>query len=130
MSSSRTETDLGTLLLTILDNVGLAVTVIDQQGKVAFANKKARTMWGEHSVVPGVSFAQWRSSFLVQDRQGRDIPTENAPIFRALTGENVESQDFRVTLPDGSVRWMHAISERFSVFGISGVLVITADETE
>jgi signal transduction histidine kinase len=130
MSSSQTETDLGALLLTILDNVGLAVTVIDQQGKIAFANKKARTMWGEYSVVPGVAFEQWRNSYRVQDSQGRDILTENAPIFRALTGENIESQDVRVTLPDGSVRWMHAISERFSVFGISGLLVITADETE
>jgi two-component system cell cycle sensor histidine kinase/response regulator CckA len=130
MSPLLTQTDPGTLLLTILDNVGLAVTVVDQQGKVAFANKKALTMWGEHSVVPGVSFAEWRSSYLVQDRQGRDIPNENAPIFRALAGEDVGSQDVRVTLPDGSVRWMHAISERFSVFGINGVLVITVDETE
>jgi PAS domain S-box-containing protein len=131
MSSSLTETDPGTLLLTILDNVGLAVAVVDEQGKIAFANKKARTMWGEHSVVPGASFAQWRSSYRVQDKHGRDIPTENAPILRALkSGEAIESQDFRVTLPDGSVKWMHAISERFSVLGITGVLIITADETE
>jgi signal transduction histidine kinase len=130
MSSALTETDPGTFLLTILDNVGLAVTVVDQQGKVAFANKKALTMWGEHSVVPGVPFAEWRSSYRVQDRHGRDIPVENAQIFRVLMGEDVGSQDFRVTLPDGSVKWMHAFSERFSVLGITGVLVITADETE
>lgn len=130
MSSSPTKTDPGTLLLTILDNAGLAVTVVDEQGKVAFANKKALTMWGEHSVVPGASFAEWRSSYRVQDRHGRDIPPESALIMRALAGENLGPRDLRVILPDGSVKWLHAISERFSVLGISGVLVITEDETE
>lgn len=130
MSSSLTQADPGTLLLTILDNVGLALTVVDVQGKIAFANKKALTMWGEHSVAPGVNFLQWRSSYRVQDRHGREIPTESAPILRALTGEDVGPRDLRVILPDGTVRWMHAISERFSVLGITGVLIIMADETE
>jgi two-component system, cell cycle sensor histidine kinase and response regulator CckA len=130
MSFSPTETDPGSLLLAILDSVGLSVAVIDEHGKIAFANKKALTMWGEHSVVPGASFAQWRSSYRFQDRHGQDIPIENASILRALTGEKIEPLDFRVILPDGTVRWMHAISERFSVLGITGVLIIMADETE
>jgi signal transduction histidine kinase len=130
MPSTVTETDPGTLLLTVLDNVGLAVAVVDEQGKIAFANKKALTMWGPHSVVAGASFAQWRSSYRVQDWYGQDIPTENAPILRALAGENIGRRDFRVTLPDGDIKWMHAISERFSVFGITGVLLIMSDETE
>jgi two-component system cell cycle sensor histidine kinase/response regulator CckA len=130
MSSSLTETDPGTLLLTVLDNVGLAVGVVNEQGKFVFANKKALTMWGEHSVVPGRSFVQWRSSYRVQDRHGQDIPPEKAPILRVLAGENVEPQDLRVIFPDGSVKWMHMISERFSVFGITGFLIVMADETE
>jgi signal transduction histidine kinase len=130
MSFTLAKTDPGTLLLTILDNVGLALTVVDEQGMIAFANKKALTMWGEHSVIPGISYARWRNAYRVQDRHGRDIPTEDAPIFRALTGENVGPLDFRVTLPDGSVEWMHVISEKFSIFGITGILIIMADETE
>jgi signal transduction histidine kinase len=130
MSPLVAETDPGTLLLTVLENVGLAVAVVDEQGKIAFANKKALTMWGPHSVVAGASFAQWRSSYRVQDWQGQDIPIENAPILRALTGENIGPRDFRVTLPDGDVKWMHAICERFSVYGITGLLLIMADETE
>jgi PAS domain-containing protein len=90
MSSALTDTDPGSLLLAILDNVGLSVAVIDEHGKIAFANKRALTMWGEHSVVPGASFAQWRSSYRFQDRHGQDIPIENASIFRALTGEKIE----------------------------------------
>src|SRR5215472_6699043 len=130
MSSSLTSTDPGTLLVAVLDNVGLALAVVDQDGKIAFANKKARTIWGEHSVVPGVSFVQWRSSFRVQDRRGRDIPPEDAAIHRVLARETLGPQDLRIILPDGSVRWMHVISEPFSVFGIAGVLIIMADETE
>jgi two-component system, cell cycle sensor histidine kinase and response regulator CckA len=130
MSFSPTETDPGSLLLAILDNIGLSVAVIDEQGKIAFANKKALTMWGDHSVIPGASFATWRSSYRVQDIHGQDIPIESASIPRALTGEKIGPLDFRVILPDGTVRWMHGISERFSVLGISGVLVVMADETE
>jgi PAS domain S-box-containing protein len=125
-----TKTDPGTLLLAVLENVGLGVAVIDEQGKIAFANKKALTMWGDYSVVRGASFVEWRSSYRFQDRDGRDIPTEKASMLRALAGESIEPQDFRVILPDGSVKWMHAVSERFSIFGITGVLVIVADETD
>src|SRR5215471_11079653 len=114
MSSSLTGTDPGTLLLTILDNVGLSLAVLDEQGKIVFANRKALTMWGPHSVVQGIPFAQWRSAYRVQDRYGKDVPIENAPILQVLAGEDVGPQDFRVILPDGSVRWMHTIGEKFS----------------
>ena len=130
MPSSLTETDPGSLLLAVLENVGLALAVINEEGKIAFANKKARTMWGEHSVAPGISFIEWRSAYRIQDREGRDIPVESASILRALAGETIPPQDFRIILPDGSVKWMHAISDRFSVFGITGVLIIMAEETE
>ena len=130
MQSSLTATDPGTLLLTILDNVGLALAVLDEQGKIVFANRKALTMWGQHSVVQGAFFAEWRSSYRVQDRNGKDVPIENAPILHVLAGKDIGPQDFRVVLPDESVKWMHTISERFSVLGVSGILVIMADETE
>lgn len=39
-------------------------------------------------------------------------------------------RELRVIFPDGSVKWMQAFSERFSVFGITGVLIMMADETE
>jgi len=130
LSSSPPKTDPGALLLAILDHIGLAVAVIDEQGKIVLANPKALTMWGEYSVVQGMSFAEWRSSYRVQDRQGRDIPIENAPILRVLAGEDIGPRDVRVILPDGKVRWVHAISERFSVFGMNGIFVVMMDETE
>lgn len=128
--SSLTETDPGTLLLAILDNVGLSVAVIDEHGKIAYANKKARTMWGEYSIFPGGSFAQWRGSYRFLDSLGGDVPFEKAVIPRALKGEKIQPFDYQVILPDGTVKWMHETIERFSVFGITGLLVIMADETE
>ena len=127
--SSFIENDPGTFLLTILDNVGLSVAVIDEHENIAYANKKARTMWGEH-LVPGVSFAQWRGSCRFHDSHGRSVPIESALVPRALKGEKIPPSDFRLTLPDGSVKWMHETIERFSVFGITGLLVILSDETE
>jgi signal transduction histidine kinase len=132
MPPSPTSTDPGTLLLAVLENAGLALAVVDEQGKIAFANKEALTMWGEHSLSLGASLAQWRSQYRVQDSDGQEIPTAetSATILRTLAGDNPGPRDLRITLPDGTVRWIHVISERFSVFGITGVLIITADETE
>lgn len=124
------QTDPGTLLLAILEDVGFAVVVIDELGKIALANKRALTMWGEHSPVQGASLLEWRSLFRIQDKHGRDVPAEDAFIWRAWNKETVSSEDFRTTLPDGSVRWLHVIRQKFSVLGITGILVIADDETE
>jgi two-component system, cell cycle sensor histidine kinase and response regulator CckA len=132
MPPSPTSTDPGTLLLAVLENAGLALAVVDEEGTIVFANKKALTMWGEHSISVGASLEEWRSLYRIQDSHGRDVPPENtsANILRTLTGDNPAPRDLRVILPDGTVKWVHVISERFSVFGISGVLIIMADETE
>jgi two-component system cell cycle sensor histidine kinase/response regulator CckA len=50
--------------------------------------------------------------------------------MRALTGEATSPQDFRVTLPDGSVKWVHGAGHHFSILGLEGMLVILTDETE
>ena len=131
MSSTLTERDPGTLLLAILENVGLAVIIVDERERIAFANSKALAMWGgDHSAFQGASFREWRSAYRVQDVHGRDVPIEEALAFRTLAGEEVAPHDFRVILPDGSIRWMHSIHQRFSVFGIKGAMVIVSDETE
>jgi hypothetical protein len=35
-----------------------------------------------------------------------------------------------VTLPDGSVKWLHAAAHCFSVLGLTGAFIVVADETE
>jgi two-component system, cell cycle sensor histidine kinase and response regulator CckA len=119
-----------TLLQTILDSVGVALAVIDKAGRFVFTNQAARDMLGHSADPNGMSVLEWRRSCRFQDYQGREIPAEEAPILRALSGEYVEPQDVRITLPDGRRKWLHAASHQFSVLGLSGVLVVITDETE
>src|SRR5262249_3545643 len=118
------------LLQSVLDGVGVALVVIDRERRFVFANQSAHTMLAIPQDMHGLSVADWRRNYKVQDTQGREIPIEHAPITRALAGEPVEPQDVRLTLPDGRVKWIHAASLPFSVLGLDGVFVILTDETE
>lgn len=111
----------------VLDNVGVALAVIDHEHRFVYTNQAALDMFGATENLP---FAKWRRDYKIQDSQGREIPAGQAPILRALAGEEVEPHDVRVTLPDGRVKWLHGAGHRFSVLGLTGVLVIVTDETE
>jgi signal transduction histidine kinase len=87
-------------------------------------------IFGEENPIQGIPFAEWRRSYRFQDSQGRDIPSEQCALARLLAGEAVEAQDLRVILPDGRRKWLHAAGHRFSVLGLTGVLLVIADETE
>jgi two-component system, cell cycle sensor histidine kinase and response regulator CckA len=118
------------LLPGVLDNVNVALIVVDAEGRMVFHNQAALQLFGRAEAMSGLSFSELRLDYLVRDEQGRPVPLEEAPIMRALAGEEVPPQYNDVTLPDGRRRWLHAASHRFSVFGITGVFVIIADETE
>jgi signal transduction histidine kinase len=94
------------------------------------ANQAALRILGEKEFREGLTFAEWRRSYRIQDPEGRDIPVEECALTRLLAGEPVEAQDLRVILPDGRCKWLHAAGHRFSVLGLSGVLVVICDETE
>src|SRR5215472_17168641 len=118
------------LLQTVLDNVGVALAVIDREGRFVFTNQAALKMLGVTGDLNGVSWLEWRRRYLFRDQQGRPFPAEHAPIVRLLAGEEVEPQEVGVTLPDGSFKWLHAAAHPFSILGMSGVFMIIADETE
>jgi two-component system cell cycle sensor histidine kinase/response regulator CckA len=118
------------LLPGVLDHVNVALVVIDAEGTLVFHNQAALQLFGRAEAVSGLSFSELRRDYLVRDEQGRPVPLEQAPIMRALAGEEVPPQYVDVTLPDGRSRWLHIASHRFSVYGITGVFVIVADETE
>jgi two-component system, cell cycle sensor histidine kinase and response regulator CckA len=115
------------VLKAVLDDVGVALAVIDREHGFVYTNQAALNMFGATEDLP---FAEWRRDYQIQDSQGREIPAGKAPILRALAGEEVEPNDFRVTLPNGRVKWLHGAGHRFSVLGLTGVLVIVTDETE
>jgi two-component system, cell cycle sensor histidine kinase and response regulator CckA len=115
------------VLKSVLDDVGVALAVIDHQHKFLYTNQAAFDMFGATENLP---FAEWRRDYKFHDNQGREIPAGQAPLLRALAGEEVAPHEVRATLPDGSVRWLHAAAHRFSVLGFTGVFVVVTDETE
>ena len=113
-----------------LDDVGVALAIVDNIGRVVLANRAALRMFGEEDLVPGIFFSEWRRSFRFLDSQGRDIPLEKCGLLRLLAGQPIEPQDLHVILPDGRRKWLHASGYQFSVMGLAGVLIVVADETE
>jgi two-component system, cell cycle sensor histidine kinase and response regulator CckA len=118
------------LLQAVLDRVGVALAIVDKDGRFVFTNKAALSMFGVQGELNGVSLVEWRQNYRFQDSQGRDIPPENAPLMRALAGQPVGPQYFLVTLPDGRRKWFHAAGHPFSVLGLTGIFIVTTDETE
>jgi PAS domain S-box-containing protein len=115
------------LLQAVLDDIGVAVAVIDNQHRFVFTNKAAREMFG---ATENLSVAEWRRAYKVHDRQGRRILAGRGPVAQALAGVVVQPHEVRVTRPDGSIKWLHVAAHPFSVMGLAGVLVFIADETE
>jgi PAS domain S-box-containing protein len=116
------------LLQSVLDDVGVALAIIDNQRRFVFTNQAARDLFG---AADNLSVEEWRRrNYKVHDSEGREIPPGQAPIGRALAGEEVEPHEVRVTRPDGTVKWLHVAAHPFSVLGLTGVLVVIADETE
>jgi two-component system, cell cycle sensor histidine kinase and response regulator CckA len=114
------------LFKSVLDNVGVALAVIDQQGFV-YTNRAAFSMFGATENRP---FADWRSDYKFQDDLGQEISAGHSPILRALAGEEVKPHDVRVVPPDGHAKWLHVAAQRFEVLGLTGVFVVATDETE
>lgn len=119
-----------TFLSGVLDDVGVALVVVDGQDCSTLTNQAARQILGHPERLDGISLEEWRRDYVFRDDQGRPIPTELAPIVRALAGEQVPPQDIDVTLPDGRRKYLHAAGHPFSVFGVTGLFVIITDETE
>ena len=119
-----------TFLSAVLDDVGVALVVVDEEGRFALTNQAALDILGHPERLDGISLEEWRRDYVFRDDQGRPIPTELAPIVRALAGEQIPPQDIDVTLPDGRRKYLHAAGHPFSVFGVTGLFVIITDETE
>src|SRR5262249_1612328 len=112
----------------VLDDVGIALMIVDNIGRMVLANRVALRTFGEDDLVPGGSFTEWRHTFRFQDSEGRDIPVEECALMRLLGGQPMEPQDLHIILPDGPRKWLHASGYQFSVVGLTGILVAIADE--
>jgi two-component system cell cycle sensor histidine kinase/response regulator CckA len=117
------------LLQTVFEEIGVAIAVIDRQGKVAFANRTALDLAGIKEEEKAPSFEEWRRSYRFENSLGHEISLEDSAVMRALKGEHVESQEVRFKCPDGTTKWLLTWAYPFSAMGLAGVLAIVVDET-
>ena len=77
------------LLETIFEEIGVALSVVDQQQKLVFANKIAMELLG--GAERPATFQEWHKHYRLEDPEGREIRLENSPAMRALRGEQVDA---------------------------------------
>jgi two-component system cell cycle sensor histidine kinase/response regulator CckA len=118
------------LLQAVFEHVGVAILVVNDEGRIVYANRVVYSILGKDRDLPGMRIQDLSEHFRFQDSSGRDIPLSESAVMRVLAGElHVESRDLRLMLPDGRCKWLHNSVHRFSIMGLSGVLVIMTDET-
>lgn len=117
------------LLQTIFEDIGVGVAVIDRDAKLVFANRTALEMFGAKAEPTDVLFQDWRRNFHFEDSRGKEIPLERSAITRAMRGERLASEEFRVTMPDGSSKWMLVWAYQFCAMGLDGVMALIIDQT-
>jgi signal transduction histidine kinase len=120
------------LLEMILNNVHIAAAAVDAQHRIIYANDLALKVMGipRTTVDSQVRVEDLFRNYRHFDLRGHYVPVAHLPVMRTLAGEDVSPCDLRVVLPDGRSRWLHITNHRFSVLGLSGVLVVATDETQ
>lgn len=122
------------LLQSVFDNVGAALLVIDSEGRLVFVNRAFATLFGEDLGQAPIHVKDrvrllLAQGYRFQDCHGKEQVVDGSQVMRVLAGEQVQSRDFRVIFPDGNWKWIHFSAHRFSIVGLTGVLVIATDET-
>jgi two-component system, cell cycle sensor histidine kinase and response regulator CckA len=116
------------LLQTIFENIDVAVAVIDDDERIVFANSTALQLFGAADGAP-VGFQAWRQNFRFEDLAGNEVPIEKSAVLKALRGEHVESQELRLKMPDGKVKWIHVWAYHFCAMGLKGAITLIVDQT-
>ncbi len=117
------------LLQTILEDIGVALLVVDRDERVVFANRTALQLFEATRAAEGGRFTDLRSQFRFEDSTGNEIPLAESMVIRALKNEPVESQEIRLKKPNGETRWLMEGAYRFCSMGLEGVVVLLVDET-
>src|SRR5436190_7991892 len=116
------------LFQTIFEGIGVAVAIVDRQEKLVFANRTALALLGEDGKMPA-TFQEWRRKYRFENSLGDEVPLEQSAVMRAMRAQHVESEEVRVRLADGSMKWLLSWAYPFSVMGMSGVVALVVDET-
>jgi len=89
------------LLQTVVEDIGVAMLVIDREEKVVFANQMALQLFDFTSLPEGTRFRDLRSKVRFEDSSGNEIPFAQAIVIRALKNEPVEPQRARFKKANG-----------------------------
>jgi len=83
----------------ILGQIADVVLTVDLEGRVTFANEAARAIYGEIRL--GLTVWDAAQPFRVVDPDGTERPTDRLPLSRAVAGERVVDDEWRVRRADG-----------------------------
>lgn len=89
------------LMMRVLEASPSGITMVDQRGKIVFANKRGEELLGvSRDKLSGMSYKD--PSFSISDLQGNEIPAEELPFAQVMnTGNPVLDYEQCVTRPDG-----------------------------
>jgi two-component system sensor kinase FixL len=99
---SRARDHPGQLIEAALDEVADMVAICDSQGRLVFFNPAARGLAVDGVAGSTLDPATWGDWF---DADDRPVPPEDWPLRRALRGERVEVEGYRLEA-DGTRSWM------------------------
>jgi PAS domain S-box-containing protein len=128
---TRVETELRNShneLSTILNGVAEAVTVLNPDGQMIYANQAAARMLGypTRETLLQTSRAEMMAKFVILDEHGETVSPETLPSRRALKGEKAPSQKIRFRiLETGEERW--SIIDSMPVFDASGAVIMAVN---
>jgi len=118
------------LLQTVVEDIGVAMVVVDREERVVFANGMALQLLDFGSLPEGMRFRDLRSKVRVEDSSGNEIPLAQAMVIRALKDEPVKPLEVRFKNASGETKWLIARAYRFSCMGLEGAAIFAVDETE
>jgi two-component system cell cycle sensor histidine kinase/response regulator CckA len=117
------------LLQTIFEDIGVALAIIDKDDRVVFANRTALDFFGTPEGEGIITFQEWRKNFRFEDAIGKEIPIEESAVMRAMLGEHLQSEEVKVKMPDGSLKWVMTWAYQFCSMGMRGVIAVFVDQT-
>jgi two-component system cell cycle sensor histidine kinase/response regulator CckA len=119
------------LLETVFDEMLIAVVVLDEEHRIAYANDEALRLLGvPRSILASpVRLEDMLQGYRRLDSCGNEIPIEELPLLRALAGEDIEPHNMKLVHPDGRFKWLHVSAHPFAAMGLKGALMVATDET-
>ncbi len=118
------------LLDLVIEQSGDAIVMADEQGVIHLFNAEAER---QHGVTRRqVAAPEWSGTFGLHTEDGRPLPLEETPLYRAIGGESVIDAHWLVWRPDGSVRTLcgTAAPLRRQDGSFAGAVLTARDETE